>query len=391
MNWLQPLAWWGLLAVAVPILIHRLAQQHTRRVAFPSLKFLTVSQTAAWRARIVSDWPLLVLRILIVVAAAAALAAPVFVSESRRAFWNDRVARAIVVIGGGSEAASIADAEGRASFAQARFAAETAPDAIQEAIDWLNRQPPAAREIVVVGELRAGTLIDRDLDAIPPFVGLRFLPAVGDAPLRPPGLATIAEDAAGRVSSYTVRITPEPERTLARYEPAPAALPTPIRVTAAPADQAHADALLRALLREGVVVSADVQRELTLAFAGSPMPEAAASPVSEPAWMRRALEENPGVRGGEHDGALVVRIDLPVTDPRAAQTAARVIHSAFRHSFDALETRLISAATLAAWSRPPQASPPDVLPADEGDRRWFWGAALVFLAIEQIVRRRRLA
>jgi hypothetical protein len=33
--------------------------------------------------------------------------------------------------------------------------------------------------------------------------------------------------------------------------------------------------------------------------------------------------------------------------------------------------------------------PADITPTDEGDRRWFWGTALLLLAAEQFLHRRR--
>ena len=66
MIWLQPLAWWGLAAVAVPALVHLLTRQRAARTRFPSLRFLTVSRTTALRRRVISDWPLLLVRALIV-------------------------------------------------------------------------------------------------------------------------------------------------------------------------------------------------------------------------------------------------------------------------------------------------------------------------------------
>ena len=74
--WLIPAAFAGLALVALPIAIHLLVRQQSRRVAFPSLRFLRQSPLSALRRRSVQDAGLLACRILIIVAAAAALAAP---------------------------------------------------------------------------------------------------------------------------------------------------------------------------------------------------------------------------------------------------------------------------------------------------------------------------
>ena len=47
MIWLQPLAWLGLIGVMLPLVIHLLARQRSRRVPFPSLRFLRVTQMTA--------------------------------------------------------------------------------------------------------------------------------------------------------------------------------------------------------------------------------------------------------------------------------------------------------------------------------------------------------
>ena len=107
--------------------------------------------------------------------------------------------------------------------------------------------------------------------------------------------------------------------------------------------------------------------------------------------MRSTLEQAPDVSGGELDGVLVVRPHVAVRDTRAPGIVADVLRAAFAESRVPLESRRISADTLAAWSRPHGPSPADVRPADEGDRRWFWGAALLLLACEQVMRRRSRA
>jgi hypothetical protein len=45
----------------------------------------------------------------------------------------------------------------------------------------------------------------------------------------------------------------------------------------------------------------------------------------------------------------------------------------------------MSSDRLAGWSRPVGFDP--ATPSDEGDRRWFWGLALVLLSVEALLRR----
>jgi hypothetical protein len=50
---------------------------------------------------------------------------------------------------------------------------------------------------------------------------------------------------------------------------------------------------------------------------------------------------------------------------------------------------LIPREQLARWSRPAGQPSPHATPVDEGDRRWWWAAALALLALEHVLRRDR--
>jgi hypothetical protein len=387
-HWLQPLAWWGLGMLALPMIIHLLARHRSRRLRFPSLKFLPVAQMAALRRRVLTNWPLLVVRLLVIAAAVAAFAAPVLISDARRQSWDQRVARAIVVASPQSdEIRSIAADEARASFASAQFTAATVPDALREAGRWLAAQPPAAREIVIVGDLRQGALAGEDLASVPSSVGVRFLPVVPLDEQLAVEWRTVAEDADGALSFRRTKVTPDVSRTRVEYGDGGDSPPASIRVVAAAGDQPYADALLRAVLRDGLVLSGG-DRALTFVFKGAALPGQDRVATPPQTWMRTTLEQTPHARGGELDGVLVVRPEVAVTDPRAPRIVANVLRAAFAESRVALESRRIAADRLAAWSRPYGASPADARPADEGDRRWFWGAVLVLLVLEQALRRR---
>jgi hypothetical protein len=388
-HWLQPLAWWGLGLLVLPIVIHLLARHRSRRLRFPSLKFVPVAQMAALRRRVLTNWPLLVVRLLILAAAVAASASPVWISDARRQSWDQRVARAVVLASPPTdETRSIAADEARTSFAGAEFSADTVPDALREAGRWLAAQPPAAREIVVVGDLREGALAEADLASIPPYTGLRFLPVVPSDGARAIEWWTVGESADGRVTSRRIEVTPEVARTDVDYGDESDSVPASITVAAAADDQPYADALLRAVLRDGLVLGADGDRAVTFAFEGAALAghDRLATPTRP--WMRATLEQTPDVRGGELDGALVVTPDVPVTDARAPRIVADVLRTAFAGPRVELESRRIAADRLAAWSRPYGTSPADARPADEGDRRWFWAAALILLALEHVIRRR---
>jgi hypothetical protein len=396
-HWLQPIAWLGLAALAVPIVIHLLSRRQTRRVPFPSLKFLPTARIATLRHRALSDWPLLALRLATLGCATAALAAPVIVSSGRQEAWNARTVRGVVVApdpSGRTPADSgtgdlVEDAR-RGSHASAVFTPRvTVADGLRDAADWLSRQGPAAREVVVVGDLRAGALTTRDFDALTPATGVRLLPRAVSADRSALRLGGIADAGDGSLVPADLHTTLEHLATRVEYR-ATGAHVTPVTVRAAPGLQPAADAALRAVLLEGVRLPRDTARrvEIVLADGRDGRRVAGSTPVTG-VWMRRALEQLPGVDGAERDGALVVTAEIAADDSRAVHLIARVIAAAFADELDALEPRPISAEMLSAWSRPPRPLEQEVGPADEGDRRIFWAAVLALLAIEHSVRRRR--
>lgn len=77
MAWLQPWAWLGLGALVVPVLVHLLSRRPARTEPFPSLRFLAATPLRPTRRTRLSDWPLLLVRLLILLAAVMALAQPV--------------------------------------------------------------------------------------------------------------------------------------------------------------------------------------------------------------------------------------------------------------------------------------------------------------------------
>jgi hypothetical protein len=388
--WLSSSAWWGLAGLAIPIAIHLLVRQKTRRVDFPSLRFLRATRLLALRGRVISEWPLLLARLALIALVVAALAGPVFVSPARRAEWNRRVARAIVVVpqqGDAAEVRRLVTEEREASFTSEVFAsAERLPDAIADAGAWLERQPPATRELVVIGDLREGSARQVDFDVVPRFIGIRFLPvAVAEAApdLRLMGVGDAADQP---TQPYRLRVSPKDDRTVVTYERVNGSQPW-VTVQAPPADQSRASAILQAVLAEGVLIGRHDDRRLVLIFDGVDQAKDSGTRLPSQMWMRRALEHVPGVLGWERDGALNIRLSLRAVDSDAPAIVQRVITAAFDESLVDLEPVRIPAGVLAAWSRPSGDTPADTRPQDEGDRRWFWAGALVLLIVEQVLRR----
>jgi hypothetical protein len=84
-QWLNPWAWAGLGAIAIPIVVHLFSRRPPRVVEFPSLRFLEASALRPTRRSALSDLPLLCVRIALLAAAVIALAQPLWVDRSGRA------------------------------------------------------------------------------------------------------------------------------------------------------------------------------------------------------------------------------------------------------------------------------------------------------------------
>ena len=98
MIWLVPAALAGLILVAGPLALHLLTRHQARRVAFPTIRFVQPSNTAAVRPQNPTDVWLMCLRMAAIACAAAAAAQPLLLSGWRVASWNARIARASLSI-----------------------------------------------------------------------------------------------------------------------------------------------------------------------------------------------------------------------------------------------------------------------------------------------------
>lgn len=380
--WLAPSAWWGLAALAVPVAIHLLTRQQTRRVPFPTLRFLHATRLAALRRRTIRDWPLLVIRLAVLTAAVAALAAPVFISNARRVEWQTRVARAIVVAPARATDAAqerLISEETSASFASATFRPSTRlPDGLRDAVNWLQRQPPAAREIVIVGDLKEDALTAADLALVPAPIGLRFTPL--------PGAANVTEV----IDVSSARVSVGEPGTRVEYAAvdrhAPPAATQRIGVRAAPDQVRFAEASRDAVLAHGVRFDRAGDRRLLVVFEGADTGDLQLRQPADHFWMREALARLSGMRGGQFGDTLVVLVPQRAQGIATVHVIDRAARAAFAEDWRELEVRRIPASRLAQWSRPSEPVA-DAPVSDEGDRRWLWGAVLLLMAIEAFVRR----
>jgi hypothetical protein len=385
--WLAPVAWVGLITLALPIAIHLLTKQETPLLRFPTLRFIRPTRLAALRRRRLQDLVLLAVRLAVLVAATAALATPVFVAAARQEQWRSRLARAVVIAPSASDRGddrTVVRSEQSGSFVSAVFRPSArAADGIRDAAMWLDRQPPASREIVIVGTLREGSLSAADIALAPRAAGIRFVPL--DVPAAPREVdfrllrssATLRARTTLLEQSTRIAIASDPDAT------------RPIAVLASPDDQAFASAALDAALARGVRLPLTAVRSVRVVFAGASIaPELQGAPPTT-LWMREALAQLPEVDGAQAGDTLIVRTPIRANNVEAVRLLARLVQAVYADEVSGLEPNVMSPGRLARWSRPVGFDP--ATPADEGDRRWFWGLALVLLSLEALLRRSQSA
>jgi hypothetical protein len=381
MTWLAPWAFVGLVAVAGPLLAHWLARRQADRVPFPTLQFLMPTPPVSVRRHRLRDIPLMLVRMLIVIAAVAALAQPVW---RRPAAPAAQPARAIVI--DASASLQRAGPDGRPGTEVARAAASAleaeardrgVPVLVEPAADlpagvvrasaWLARQP-APRELVLVSDFQVGALMAADLDVVPADAGIRLVPVTMTGP---------------------VPATPAPARAALRVR----------------AGGAHARSMAAAEAAAIELVGAASTRpetvpEIQLMFPSAPeypAARAAARPVDSPelfalvrdiARERRRLgtsvEQASAVVFAQHLRGLTVFADADLGSADAAVLMAAILRAAApvelplaEREPDSLEPGLRE-----RWQRGPTASDAPFAQAGTSDGRWLWALVLVLFAVE---------
>jgi hypothetical protein len=424
--WLNPLALFALASVAAPILIHILVQPRAERLAFPSLRFLQPTRLASLRRHLLEDAPMLAVRAAILAVAVGAVAGPVIVTAIRRQAWDRRIARAVV-----AEPAARVDPADEGTFRFERFTGSSLRDSIDRAVAWLERTPPARRELVVVGPLALGSVDATDIAAIPESVGIRF-ERRGDLPT---ARAVDGGEVIGPDSTTARRLTFAGPQTLVEETPAQAAATWPIDVIHAPDAAAAIDAAKFAVVSQrawapmpgrlvrlvvvqqaiGSVVgdagelskpwmadaAAHLARNDELQAAASRVPRGIDDPqLSKAPWhiVMPAEDGRPlvAVAGGANASLLVVSAApaADVTTPILMRSITDAIASV--PDLQSAEMLPIPDRHLQKWSRPaaPIAQPAaDTLRHGDAvdDRRWLWAVALILIGVETWMRRSRTA
>ena len=430
MIWLNPAAWIGLVAVAVPILIHILVQRSAERLPFPSLRFLQQTRLASIRRHVLEDVTLLAIRAAILAAAVAALAGPLLVTPTRRQAWNARVVQAIVL---DDVARLFSPPRQPRPFLSQTFETRSLPDGLHRALAWLDNAPPARRELVIVGPLALGSVTADDVSAVPPAIGIRFersgtLPeertvdggeVLGGADLR-----------VGHMARHQSVILNR-DRTTVTETDGSDPRPLPLEIVASSPVRPTVDAALAAVLSQRVWAPAADRRGRFVLIETSTDPAAIADakPVTD-SWAADAIASiardhelqtaSAEVPTGFTDARFTISPWRPLLSgsdgrPLAAAASAPsglILVSAAeasslmtplllralinglgaRPDLRAAEVLPIPDTQLQAWTRPaaPVAAP-RIDRVEQDDRRGLWALVLALLALEAWVRRTRTA
>jgi hypothetical protein len=407
MIWLNPIAFAGLLAVAIPVFVHLFVRRRARHQRFPSLRLLQMTAATAATSTRPSDFLLLAIRSAIVVAAVAALAQPLF-RTGARANEASRVARVILV----DTSASMhgLTSEGALAVDLARTIARDLTDSSRAALvvetgmpgadaaaaaSWVTAQG-GSTELVVISDFQATALSAGHLAPVPPSVGIRFRRIdVASAPTveveesrrsirlddsttravwnaRAPGdpaVSVVAADADREVLSATLAAVSSGNGGSRR---ATITFPGASQATAVePVDSTwFGDALLALgsdhVLKELHVTPANAS---PCDSSGIPVGGTAQSPIARLSADRRV---HACVAPGSLEAALLV-----------ARVAAAL---PTRTSPPDLEPRFLPDELLRTWERPPGGSAAPVRTTSP-DGRWLWLIAIVLVGVEQWVRR----
>lgn len=427
MTWLNPLAFAGLLALAVPVLVHLFGRRVARRQRFPSLRLLhLVSITPTTKSQ-PSDILLLAVRCGVIAAAALALAQPRWSTAERRR-ENQSPVRAVIVDTSASMRRLTSD--GRPVLAHALEMGQALLDSaragmvvqtsrpgenIAAAASWLDTRS-GMREVVVISDFQRGAVSDGDLAAVRPGVGVDFRKITS---------ATQADSTIVGDSALAVRVDPatdDIEATWRRVESDSAIISVTALTTPADADLARASvaAAERLYPRRAPghvigVVFPGYSGATTLAGQLEPLRQAWQGDFLLALTRHQLFRVNTGsidLRPCAHDGAVPLRNgnsaivaalgsgppgsrhELLIfscvgagTVAGTALLAATMDASRLDTRFDEMEPTSMPDETLRQWERPPLNVGPRGRDDTSPDGRWLWLLALLLLGAEEGLRR----
>jgi len=432
-SWLNPAAFFGLLALAVPILVHLFGRRVARRQRFPTLRLLLDARPKpATRSR-PSDVLLLVLRCAVILAAVLGLAQPRW-SNGERARSARMPVRAILVDTSASMLRRAFD--GTTALQRARAHGQQMLDSAREAIVVETDQPgmdvPGAaswlegrsglRELVIISDFQAGAFSDGSLATVSESIGIRPVRIALSVP--DSGLDS-RRTSGGRPD--VVQVDPQPTRTDATWAVPPPDTGFAVTVLAADADASLVLASMAAV-REIAPHSSGSRRNIAVVFPGFPGRGTLAGQVAalNSVWhgdVMIALRRDPLLAavadsarltpscesrgtpilhngngeavatigrsqpGSEHQILIFTCLE-PGTVAGTSLLAAVVSAAEPDVPMQEREPGILPDETLRKWERPPASVGPRTVEETSPDGRWLWLAAIALLLLEEWVRRR---
>jgi hypothetical protein len=387
----NPIALLGLIAVAIPIVIHLLARHHSRIERFPTLRFISISRLSPTSRRRISDLLLLLVRMGIVAVAALALTQP---SLSSRPTDASRVVTRVVIVDTSASmsrltpagpaasvlARQVADRESAGVLAT-RVETDSPADALPGAVAWLAMRP-GLREIVIVSDFQRSALDSTDLASIPAEMGLSLaaIPTTSTAVARATNgesIVTLAgqAEANGVDASWRASGRPRPTDTTGRvaivYRQSPEA--SRLHREAVPVDSPWMARVITALQRDVAFASAAADAR---SGGGTGSDTVAVNKQGEPVLLA-------GRNGARLQFEL---LDDAASLMSAAFNAALVRALAPAASGIEADSAGWTAEDIARWDRP--ATPFTGNSRNESDGRWFWLACIALIGLEFFMRSR---
>ena len=422
MTWLNPIALLGLLAVAVPILVHLFGRRVAKRQRFPSLRLLHLGSTTPVTRSQPSDLLLLLVRCAIVAAAALALAQPRWSSPNREKRLLTPVRVVIVdtsrsmdrLTSDGQRASTAARDLSRAMLDSARegmLVESSRPAAnLAAAGSWLE-QRSGKRELVVISDFQHGAVSDGDFASVPAGVGI-LLRKVTPTPVSlsatasgitavTDGQVTVAQWSSRDADTIGTSLT-----VLARSDADIRALTEVVRQLAPGARPTHSIAVVYPDHGEAASLAARTQpinqpwqgdflvalqdEALVRNGTSSATPTACASAGAAPV-RSTAGHVLASVAAGESGSPfeLVVFSCADAGSSAGAALLTAVSHvAAPKPDWNESETVVVPDELLRRWERPATAVEPRGRDETSPDGRWFWLLALLLLVLEELMRRR---
>ncbi len=432
MTWLAPWAWVGLALLALPVLIHLLGRGPTRRVAFPSLRFIEVSRLLPVRVSTLHDRMLLLLRLLILAAAVAALARPLLptpvdpslvpplvralIVDTSRSMFRDSPDGGRTV----DEARRLAiQMESEADLVRT-MATITPAGVLPGAVGWLEQQA-GRRELVIISDFQVGVIDSLHLVLVPSEIGIRLLPVAVtiesrlDREVFQATSRRLVRSVPRTATGYEITIDSAPlfalPRVLAPDDLSPAERRAFDAAAAQPSLAAPIDTVPVAVLRLAGAAGPPLAPPATPAVAAYLLRLARQSLLDQAALHLPPLDTiDPDLPVLRHDpqGRPVAQIGMVkdrvpeevvvVTAATAGHPGAVLVSAALRLAMSVapspaeLLTDVVPTATLSTWERDAgervQPLPRNSRTSQRSDGRWLWGVALLLLVGEALLRRR---